>query len=399
MPYCGSRTPTASSTLNTFSGFPFEKYTPTRKVDAEKTMLYEYLKEVFGFGEKGALLDYILDRLAFMVQFPEIRSERITILRSKAEGSGKSFWARLCRGILGSQYVRFLDSLEAYLDKFNIQLMGSLVIFVDDVSASSARTTRRLFSKTTCSYQAYQQKNETTFQVPEFSDIFITANNTAPLHVTVDDRRQCVLEASDRQKQNRKFFGAVAEQLRDLDICYAFYKYLKHRPLGDFHPSKNPPSNAKAATITACRVKSHTFVGQFFAPHEWLKLYRPLYMSPAKWVEKVDISTLLGKRNIRMEVKQLYSLYKRFVHEQFPSSKARNQDTFLSELQDLGVVRHEKRQKVNGKNHSAVDIQYPALAENWKRMYSSEIGEWDSETSPVDFAKLYDEMRTNSFSE
>jgi hypothetical protein len=208
-----------------------------------------------------------------------------------------------------------------------------------------------------------------------------------------------VLEASGRQTQNRQFFGAVAEQLKDLDVCYAFFKYLKHRALGDFHPSKNPPSSAKAATITACRVKSHTFLGQFFAQQEWLNMYRPIYVSPSKWAEKVDISTLLGKRNIRIEVKQLYSLYKRFVNEQFPSSKARNQDTFLTELQDLGVVRHEKRRKVNGKNHSCVDIQYPAIAEKWKKLYSTDVGEWDSETEPVEFVKLYKEMRTNSFSE
>jgi hypothetical protein len=46
-----------------------------------------------------------------------------------------------------------------------------------------------------------------------------------------------------------------------------------------------------------------------------------------------------------------------------------------------------------------VDIQYPPIAEKWKELYSTEVGEWDSETEPVEFVKLYKEMRTNSFSE
>ena len=81
-----------ANTQNTFNGFTLNKYSPSKLVDVTTTKLWEYFREVFGYGKTTHVqFRYILNLLAFQLQFPETRTGRIILIISKAEGTGKSF--------------------------------------------------------------------------------------------------------------------------------------------------------------------------------------------------------------------------------------------------------------------------------------------------------------------
>ena len=397
-PFAGKNDYTDPMVLNTFSGFPFEWYTPTVKIDVKETQIWKFLVDVYGMGEEGPLLAHVLNMIAHLVQKPHIRSERITAIISPGEGTGKSSFFHILQMILSPMYCKFHASLTPYLDRFNITNLGKLIHWCDDISASSGqKETRLLFSRVTSHTQKYEQKGETCVVINEFSNLFITANEEAPLMTHPGDRRQQILEAADTHIQDRKFFGKVYEEIDSLDVGYAFYTFFKQRDLGEWEPSCNPPSKAKDRTIAACIKKSHTFLNEAFVNSEWLRTNMPAGICWGTFLKKVEVHIMerggndwnKGELRIRIEKNLFYGLYKTFMREHYPASKQRNQDTFFKETALLGVGTSDKRQSVNKRsNYFVVDIFYKKFKRFWEKEYPSiPVHEWDSEKEQKKFIK------------
>jgi hypothetical protein len=87
-PFAGKKDPTANHVLNTFKPFYLEEYTPSKTYDVKDTLIWKYLVDVYGHGEDGLLVEYVLNMMSFLVQQPCQRSERIACLISNGEGTG-----------------------------------------------------------------------------------------------------------------------------------------------------------------------------------------------------------------------------------------------------------------------------------------------------------------------
>jgi hypothetical protein len=273
---------------------------------------------------------------------------------------------------------------------------------VDDISAAGLKETRRLFSKCTCNTQKYEAKGEKTISMPEFSNLYITANSDAPLHTHPGDRRQLILEASELHTQDRKFFSKVSEEFKSLDIAHAWYTFLKDRDLNNWHPSIDPPSNAKSKTIEACMVKSHVFMNDFFCDDAWLLAYITEHCRWFKWTAAYqaafcDKGDYRGKFYIRIEHKRMFLLYRNYMRANYPSSKPRNIDTFFKELERIDIIKYPKRRSLNGKKKHVVDIFFHTFAAKMRTLYPNlEINEWDSVTKPKEFISMLIEKHKRS---
>lgn len=318
---------------------------------------------------------------------------------SEAEGTGKSTLYKMFLLVLGKAYCVFHDSLDTYTCRFNFPNHSKLIHWCDDISAASPKETRRLFSKVTCDVQSYEQKGEKMISMPEYHNLYITANCDAPLHTHPGDRRQLILEASELHLQDRPFFKKVNSEFRNIDIAHAWYTYLKNRDITDFHPSQDPPSSAKSKTIEACMVKSHIFMNEFFCSDEWILAYITESCAWHRWTKLYQVGYLdkgpnKGEFFIRIEHKRFFYLYKCYMRANYPSSKTRNIDTAFKELHRIGVIRHAKRKKLNDINKHVVEIIYSQFAQQMKIMYPYlEINEWDSETDQAAFIKLLKERQ------
>ena len=98
---------------------------------------------------------------------------------------------------------------------------------------------------------------------------------------------------------------------------------------------------------------------------------------------------------IRIENKRFYRLYTGYVKAFHPSSRARNADTVYREMEQLGIVKHTKRRKINGKNKTGVDIYFKSLKAIMNKLYSATVvGEWISEVEPETFIKTLADYQT-----
>ena len=262
------------------------------------------------------------------------------------------------------------------------------------MTSSTRLETRKLFPKCTCKWQKYEDKGEKIITLPEYSNIYVTSNNkNGPLHITHEDRRQLIIEVSDVHKQDREFFGRVISDCRHFDVGHAWYIFLRDRDIGDFHPSQDPPTTVKERTIASCAVKSVIFMNTFFCDEDWLVRYKPHEMYIINWTKLYEVvvetkGDYKGQVRIRVEAARLYTLYTRFMKCTFPSSNKRNSPTFYNELAKVGIIKHEKRRRINEKQKTCVDIYFSVFKEKMALIYPAlQVNDWDSELETQSFLK------------
>jgi len=394
-PYVGDKDPTSEDTLNTFSGFQLDRFSPSRVVNVKETNIWTYFADVWGWGDQNSkIMKYMLDLTAFFLQFPHIRSERIILLVSPEEGTGKTFYFKILDMIFKG-YTSFHDSLETYLGRFNIGDNSKLVMWLDDIFGATKAQTRRIFPKVTCNRQKYEKKGESVIELEEFSNVFITSNQDGgcALHIKPGDRRQLILEASAKRLQDREFFAKVTADIEDLNVAHAWFKFLQERDIGKFHPTQDPPTNAKSKSISSCMVKSHSFFNMFFQDSDWITNYRSQNESLVDWVRNYDVRMHKGEIRVLIETRQLHKLYSRFVKEFFRNSKERGIITFENEIEKLGF-RKTGRLSRNKIARIWYDITYSQFKKGMKKLYQEfEINTWQHEEDYETFAKELEECR------
>jgi len=167
---------------NTFVPFPMHAYIPSQTIDFKTTIVWEYLTNCWGFGEEGPRLLDFNKRIAYLVQFPHIRSESITCLISKAQGNGKSTVYFLISKLLGNTSCKFHHDVSTYMPpRFNITNASKLLHFCDDVLSATRTQTRRLFPEATGKVKQYEGKGNTPITLNEYHSLWLTSNNKRPI--------------------------------------------------------------------------------------------------------------------------------------------------------------------------------------------------------------------------
>ena len=77
------------------------------------------------------------------------------------------------------------------------------------------------------------------------------------------------------------------------------------------------------------------------------------------------------------------------MRDNFPSSSVHNSDTFIKEVEQIGVICPDKRQELYNKNKSrVVDIYFRDVAEKMKELYGMDLESWDSNEDQEGFVQF-----------
>jgi hypothetical protein len=259
------------------------------------------------------------------------------------------------------------------------------VIFIDDVFSATNQEVRRMLPKASCEIQKYQKKNEGDVELNEYSEIFLTSNQKAPLMMKPGSRRQLMLHASEIRLLQRTFFAKMKMSTRDLDIAKAWFNFFKTRDITAFCPQSNPDNQFRGEVVASCMSKSHQFLTRFFSEPEWYLSYRPDECGIENWLRAFEVFVPNKQPHkdvviMRITQKRMYTLYKRFMRERNSCSKPRNSDTFWEELEELGVCRYSKVRRLGGmegKQKMCVDLFYSPFLAKVNTLYKGlEISPW-----------------------
>jgi len=396
-PYFGTKSVTHPSTINIFTPFALLGYQPKRKINVKDTRVWEYIWTVLSW-ENPLLFEYWLDVLSDTIVNCHIRKDRLTVLRSKGQGTGKSCLCKLFAGLLGERYVTFFCSLDRVFSRFNAPACGKLVLWVDDVAASSKSDTQKLFALATAHKTTLENKGEKPVILDEYSSLWLTSNFKQALYCTSEDRRQQVFEASSCRKQNKVFFTELHNEFKSMDCMKAWFDFLTTRRITkEFNPKhSNPPSKAREETIHACMPMCHKFIYEYFQPFDW-----PCRSIGTACLGIINVEVkvfqrgeLKGREDVfRICQKSLYHVFKSWSKMNYPNSRQLSIETFTEQCRDCGFISTGRR--VVLKRHTSVgnlvcfDVCRKTVETRLKYHYPSKpLEPWECLSNMEEFKKM-----------
>lgn len=192
--------------------------------------------------EVDELVNFYLDWLAHLVQFPAIKQSTALLMTSREEGIGKGIAARMFAEVVGLTNTRYL-SAEALGSDFNDWLATATLIVVEEYQDIGRRGgPERLKSYITDEIADINPKHAPRYRARNVAHFLLFANDSAPLRLTEHDRRFVVYRSQASPKAEvyyRDLMGWFMNRGRQHVLAN-----LLVRDLSDYRPKGRAPITA-----------------------------------------------------------------------------------------------------------------------------------------------------------
>ncbi|GET63054.1 poxvirus D5 protein [Rhizophagus irregularis DAOM 181602=DAOM 197198] len=182
--------------------------------------------------EDKQLTIYILNWLAFLIQNPDKKPERI----------------------LGRENFLSTTRLEDVMGRFNAAVRAKKLIILNECDMSGKEwhgANNRLKSLITEPYISIEEKGIDVKVIDDFAGYMILSNHAMPIRIEMGDERFVALNVSAKYKGNREYFGSLVKVLENPDTASSFMSYLLSRDLTGFNPRSIPDTQMKRELIEA----------------------------------------------------------------------------------------------------------------------------------------------------
>lgn len=177
------------------------------------------------------IADYFELWIAQMIQQPSIKTICPTMISE--QGAGKGTIMQLFIKMFGTSKVlnEMTNPSRDVWGNFNSLMKQAFLVNVDELSGKDSRDAvgqiKALIKSATISINS---KGQAPIIVKSYHRFFNTTNNSDPVSVSKDDRRNCVIRSSDELCRNASYFNKMYEILSDVNViktCYEYFKNLK----------------------------------------------------------------------------------------------------------------------------------------------------------------------------
>jgi hypothetical protein len=188
--------------------------------------------------------DYLLNWMAYAVQFPERQGEVAVVMRGK-EGVGKGVVAKEFGKLFGSHF-RHIVHAKHLVGHFNAHLQQCSVLFADEAFFAGDRqhenVLKALITEETVQIEP---KGVDSYSVKNCIHLLMSSNSDWVVPAGADARRYFVLNVSDAEMQNHEYFAKITRQM-DNGGREALLFHLLNRDLSEFNVRKVPQTAALA---------------------------------------------------------------------------------------------------------------------------------------------------------
>jgi hypothetical protein len=187
-----------------------------------------------------------------MIQYPAVKSICPTIISKQGAGKGTlmSFLAKM----LGeSKYFETTQPSRDIWGDFNSRMADTFLINLDELSRKESLDCEgQIKGLITNPRLTINEKGIKQYSITSFHRYFATTNKEEPWKLVKDDRRHCVIRASDELIGNKDFFKKCYDLLDDVNVIKTCYEYFKSIPdLENFGKMKMPETEYSADTKEA----------------------------------------------------------------------------------------------------------------------------------------------------
>ena len=176
----------------------------------------------------------LLNRIAWTIQFPQLKMVSLSVYVSPVQGLGKDILSDLHGLLLGLKHYRRLNSLEDLVSKFN-DFSDVLLVNVAEAQMGKGLSARNkmvefrglLKTLTTSSSLKSERKNVQATWRASFTNFVMTANDFNPNMLEHGDRRSEIFTFPSSTKLNQEKFGKLADMSKPQNYHSGTYPYDK----------------------------------------------------------------------------------------------------------------------------------------------------------------------------
>lgn len=188
--------------------------------------------------------EYLLNWLAYCVQYPERQAEVAVVLRG-GKGVGKSTLGRLMVLIFGSHGIQITHSAHL-MGRFNGHLRAILLVFADEAFFAGDKDGESVLKGIiTEEYRTNEDKGFGVIQVKNRLKIIMASNAEWVVPASGDERRFFVLEVSNERQGDHKYWRELNEHINN-GGAEAFLDYLLTRNISKFNVRDVPQTTGLA---------------------------------------------------------------------------------------------------------------------------------------------------------
>jgi hypothetical protein len=206
-------------------------------------LFHELIDEVICSGNEQWAL-YLWGWLAHMVQFPKEKPGVAVVLRSDAQGVGKSRFAEY----VGSLIVRHFSTVthgRHIHGNFNSHLKDTLLLFGDEAVWGGAKSAESVLKQLiTEPSMLIEMKGKDAFEVRSYLRLMLATNSEWAAPVGLTDRRYFVLNVANSRKNDHDFFKNLKYE-QTHGGSEALLQALMDFDLSDFEVRSIPETSAR----------------------------------------------------------------------------------------------------------------------------------------------------------
>ncbi len=234
-PY-GMEDKTHDLVFNLFRGW--ENKEAETKGDFEEWFINDYLS-VFCKG-KQEVIDYILNYIAHIVQYPE-RNPKVAIVLKGYEGTGKDSLIDFIQYLIGSRYVYRVKGMKEVFGDWNDHLADKIVLSMNEVSGKDGVNFEEdLKEQITKDSLNVREKFVSSYNVGMYWRMFVLSNNDSPIQYSPTDRRFLMVEIADSLMGNNELWKKFHKNIRDTDKMGEAFNYFMNRDIEKWEIKKIP---------------------------------------------------------------------------------------------------------------------------------------------------------------
>jgi len=206
-------------------------------------LFHELLDEVICSGnERWAI--YLWGWLANMVQCPEEKPGVAIVMRSDAQGVGKSCFVKYIGSLLGRHFRTVTHGSHIH-GNFNGHLKDTLLLFGDEAVWGGDRSTESILKQLiTEPLMIIEMKGKDVFEVRSYLRLMLATNSEWAAPVSLTDRRYFVLDVSNSRKNDHDFFKKLIDE-QNHGGSEALLQTLMDFDLSDFEVRNIPETPAR----------------------------------------------------------------------------------------------------------------------------------------------------------
>lgn len=191
-----------------------------------------HIREVICNGD-AAIYPYVKGWLATLFQKPHLQAEVALIVRGK-KGCGKGQFGHFIRELFGNAGLH-INNASHLIGRFNAHLRTTAFLFVDEaIWAGNIEHENILKTIITDSMLTIEEKHGAIRNRRNRISILMLSNNDYVAPASNDERRFCVIDASDKQIGNRAYMTTLAAASRNPDVQAAFLYEMLNYDLSNF---------------------------------------------------------------------------------------------------------------------------------------------------------------------